>query len=220
MVIPFLFLTLIVVALAPTVVFGDAPWGARWYAISQFETANITGFKADIATADPDVESGLSLETIWVHGPGYFDWVEVGWVRLPEHRRMYSYCSPTDTCLPQPAGYDWYETPVVGSIHNYRIEHISGFEWRVYVDDELRRTVAIPGFERSGFVTVGGEVSDNDNEMGVSGLLNVRYEINDDGVWRVFDGEESADDGYWIVELWGTHDNMQNGTCQHAEWHC
>ena len=29
-----------------------------------------------------------------------------------------------------------------------------------------------------------GEVTDTGNDIGVSGLLEVKYEINDDGVWR------------------------------------
>ena len=38
-----------------------------------------------------------------------------------------------------------------------------------------------------------GEVTDTGNDIGVSGLLEVKYEINDDGVWRSFDGDEDAD---------------------------
>ena len=65
-----------------------------------------------------------------------------------------------------------------------------------------------------------GEVTDTGNDIGVSGLLEVKYEINDDGVWRSFDGDEDAYVGYWIIGIWGSHDNMQNGTCWHEPAYC
>ena len=211
-------LALLVTAVTPFMVFGQH---VRWYAHSDDSVSNLTGLKATIETADPEVDSGHSLETIWLHGPGSNSWLEVGWLKGSGSPRMYTYCSPASTCQPYIAsGFTWHEWPSVGSSHSYKIEHGTGNQWKLYIDGELKRTVTDAGFSAGVEADIGGEVTSDENEMGTSGLLNVKYEINDDGVWRNFDGTEKANEGYWIVELWGTTNNMQNGICANAPQHC
>lgn len=211
-------IALLVVALTPLAVFGDSH---RYYANSKYQTTNITGMKADIETADPNVKSGFSLETIWIVGPGDREWIEVGWLKGSGTPRMYSYCSPAELCKPHiKSRFEYYEWPTPGSSHSYRIEHDSDNQWKIYIDGALKRTITDVGFSLGVRVDVGGEVTDNRNDIGVSGLLNVKYDKDDERIWRSFDGVEVAGKGYWIIELRGTKDSMQNGTCRHAPERC
>ena len=211
-------LILLFVSLAPLVVFANQD---RWYAHSRDSVSNLTGLEATIETADPNVESGHSLETIWILGPSEREWLEVGWLKGNDSPRMYSYCSPDSQCLPHvEGGFEWYEWASPGSSHTYRIEHDTENQWKIYINDVLKRTVTDAGFSAGVYADTGGEVTDPDSDIGVSGLLSVKYEINDDGVWRTFDGTEEADEGFWIIELGDTKNNMQNGTCWHEPGHC
>ena len=193
----------------------------RWYAFSNMDASNITGFRADIETADPHIDTGHSLATIWLRTPQQNRWMEIGWLKGSGDPTQYSYCSPASQCEPiVESGYEWYDTVSNGSSHNYRIKHISENQWKLYINNRLKRTITDFGASSSNNIQVGGEVTDDDNDIGVSGLLNVRYERNNDGDWWPFDGDETADDGYWIIEIAGSDHNMQIGTCHHEPAYC
>ena len=211
-------LGLLVAVATPYVAFGDQ---TRWYASSGLAVSNVTGIRAQIATADPNIHDNMSLEAIWLEGPGNNDWIEVGWLKgagVPTH---YSYCSPNTECEPYvESGFGWHGEADIGQLHSYQIQHHSGNEWRVYIDGSLKRTITDAGFSAGNNIRIGGEVDDPENDIGVSGLLNVKYEINDDGNWRLFNGVERADLNYWIVEIYGEQNDMQNGTCWHQPEYC
>ena len=208
-------LGLLVATVTPLFVFGAQ---TRWYAHSDKNIANVTGLKADIETATPyvhpkDKNGGMSIETMWLIGPNASDgdrqWMEVGWWKSSEGLRFFSFCAPkTATC----DRWDWHGTVAHGSTHSYRIEHKTGKQWEIYIDDVLKRTVTT-GFSEGKLIDIGGETTDARNDIGMAKLTNVKYEINDDGVWRAFDGKEFANEGFWIRELRSAGDNMQNGTC-------
>ena len=129
--------------------------------------------------------------------------------------RFFSYCAPASQC----GGHDYHGNVGAGSSHYYKLEHDTGDDWKFYIDDVEERSETA-GFDSGDIVDIGGEVTDPDSDIGVSGLLDVEYETDDDGDWTSFDGTETANDGFWIIEIWGTQDNMQMGTCWHEPGHC
>ena len=169
-------LTLVLLAtlLTPLVVFGSSH---RDYAHSRDSgVSDVTGLRATIETADPFVadEGGFSLGTMWIIGPddssGNRQWVEVGWEKDEDGpMRFFSYCAPASQC----GGYDYHGNVGAGSSHYYKLEHDTGDDWKFYIDDVEERSETA-GFDSGDIVDIGGEVTDPDSDIGVSGAVGCR----------------------------------------------
>lgn len=180
----------------------------HWYAVSTIHDDPITGMRSNIEVADPFVASGFSLETNWIVDDPNGRWIELGWMKTDDgQRRYYSYCG---NCGVEPWG--WHGDAPCCDAHQFTLwyDNVNN-RWGLYIDGSNVRLVPT-AFDRGNRAVIGGEVTSNQNEIGVSGLLSVRYWKNWGAQFLIWDGIESADPGYWIREIWGTHDNMQNGT--------
>ncbi|MFW6195150.1 MAG: hypothetical protein ACOC5M_01345 [Chloroflexota bacterium] len=161
--------------------------------------ASFAGTRAEIETADPPIRESSSdafsvvrvLNQYWPNSTNYF--IETGWIKDSGGGTevYWSYRGP--------AGYDATYPGInvsIGSTHSYKVANQNWYDpdfddyWVAEFDSDTTLGLADVGYTEGTRSACGGEVSSDQNGMGVSGCLSNQLRFQTNTTW--FDADNPA----------------------------